>query len=250
MENVLAHVNSELIDRAHTELDELINRLLKGEDFIGKSLQDIANSVASDLVTSSSVIGDNFFTQEWTANGSRGVIPFGSFIPSDRILRMLWSMKTGNGLLYPPEMIITEDNLNMLRQFLSDMAYTAYRDAVQSNVKEYNTINTAKTGKEDKSTSTAKKKKRHRKKAVSCRYARVPEPKACRWCLALATREGEQLYTSKQSAGDRSAGGTAFHPHCKCDIVPVWGGGYPEVEGIDFYSIVDMFNGDYSSVFR
>ena len=50
----------------------------------------------------------------------------------------------------------------------------------------------------------------------SLRYARVPEPGACSWCLMLSSRGA--AYASEQSAGGE---GNDYHDDCGCDPVAV-----------------------------
>ena len=54
------------------------------------------------------------------------------------------------------------------------------------------------------------------------RWARVPAGgKTCAFCLLMASRSGELLYRTRQSAGDQGRGvGDRFHGNCRCLVVP------------------------------
>lgn len=58
--------------------------------------------------------------------------------------------------------------------------------------------------------------------AFGQRWARVPKgAKTCSFCLMLASRSMEWLYTSAVTAGDKNQGGTEYHGDCNCEAVVV-----------------------------
>ena len=68
------------------------------------------------------------------------------------------------------------------------------------------------------------------------RWARIPEPDACAFCMMLATRGA--VYASAESAGD---GINRYHSRCRCDVVAVHGRWEyaPEVaDALDLYKRV------------
>ena len=50
------------------------------------------------------------------------------------------------------------------------------------------------------------------------RFARVPMPGACAFCIMLGSRGF--VYLSREKAGDRTL--NSFHDNCRCQIVPGW----------------------------
>ena len=61
------------------------------------------------------------------------------------------------------------------------------------------------------------------------RFARVPEPGACDFCIMLGSRGF--VYLTRKTAGEFEK----FHENCRCRVLPGWSGGDepPRIEGYD-----------------
>lgn len=180
----LADAYNKLSSRAQSEIASLFNSL-KGlpPEQIRNALLEIVPFLVADFGQSAAAVAAEWFE---ATTGQRATLA--STVDTEDVARIV-RYRAGNLWTPEPASMLTALAVDVDKYVKLPGRNTLFRSARQNNM----------------------------------RYARQPRgAKTCAFCLMLAGRDAEWLYTSKRSAGERGSG-NEFHGDCDCAVIPVSG---------------------------